>query len=372
MSAEPRSERELLRRVGRLEQVAGVRLVTLGDGTERGMRVLEFRSGSGLCFEVLVDRCMDIGRADLAGRSLAWLSPAGAVGPWYAEPRGLGWFRTWNGGLLTTCGLDHTLLGGVDTAGQYHQDCVPTVEYGLHGRVGALPARLVGYGESWDDEGCLLWAEGVVRQAAVFGECLELHRRIEVRLGSSTLRVADEVTNAGFDPTPHMYLYHVNVGWPLLDHDARLLLPAPAGTPTGAWQVDGDYRVMTGPQPAFREQCYEHAMAHEADGTVPVAIANDALELGLYQLYDGLAMPFHTTWRMLGEGTYSVALEPTTNRDAGRFDAIERGELLWLQPGERRRYRLDIGILDGADDIARFTRRVEAITPVPSSQHPTD
>jgi len=30
------SRAELLRRVGRLEQVAGARLVTLGDGTERG------------------------------------------------------------------------------------------------------------------------------------------------------------------------------------------------------------------------------------------------------------------------------------------------------------------------------------------------
>src|SRR5215470_953619 len=37
----------LLRRVGRLEQVAGVRLVTLGDGQARGVRVLEFRTGTG-------------------------------------------------------------------------------------------------------------------------------------------------------------------------------------------------------------------------------------------------------------------------------------------------------------------------------------
>ena len=46
----------LMKRVGRLEQVAGVRLVTLGDGISRGVRVLEFRSGSGFEFDVLVDR----------------------------------------------------------------------------------------------------------------------------------------------------------------------------------------------------------------------------------------------------------------------------------------------------------------------------
>ncbi len=37
---------DLMRRVGRLEQVAGIRLVTLGDGAERGVRLLEFRTGT--------------------------------------------------------------------------------------------------------------------------------------------------------------------------------------------------------------------------------------------------------------------------------------------------------------------------------------
>ena len=56
------TRRELMRLVGRLDQVAGVRLVTLGDGIERGVRVLEFRTGTGYAFDVLVDRSMDVGR----------------------------------------------------------------------------------------------------------------------------------------------------------------------------------------------------------------------------------------------------------------------------------------------------------------------
>ena len=47
------NQSELMRRVGRLEQVAGVRLVTAGDGIERGVRLLEFRTGTGLCHSVL-------------------------------------------------------------------------------------------------------------------------------------------------------------------------------------------------------------------------------------------------------------------------------------------------------------------------------
>ncbi|MGO9956694.1 MAG: aldose 1-epimerase family protein, partial [Solirubrobacteraceae bacterium] len=317
---------ELTRRVGRLEQVAGVRLVVLGDGIERGVRVLEFRTGSGYEFDVLVDRALDVGRCEYRGRALAWLSAPGVVAPWYAEPMGLGWFRSWGGGMLVTCGLDHTLLGGVDEVPDFHQDVRPTEEYGLMGRIGMMPARLSGYGERWDGEECILWAEGVVRQAAVFGETLELRRRIEARVGESRLTVRDEVVNIGFDPTSHMYLYHVNVGWPVVDAGADYLIPAPAGTPEASYPTI-EYRQLTAPKPGFREECYEHAVVAEADETVPVAVVNRKLGLGVYQLYKRDQFPFHTMWRMLGEGSYAVAMEPTTNRDAGRFDARERGEL---------------------------------------------
>ncbi len=343
--------RELMRRVGRFEQVAGVRLATLGDGPERGVRILEFRTGTGFEFDVLVDRCFDVGRCELRGRSLAWLSPVGVIGPWFAEPMGLGWFRMWGGGMLVTCGLDHTLLGGVDDASQFHQDVKPTEEYGLHGRIGFMPARLSGYGERWDGDECVLWAEGVVRQAAVFGETLELRRRIEARVGESRFVVRDEVENVGFDPATHMLLYHVNVGWPVVDDGAEYLIPA----------ATGEYRRLGPPMSSFREECYEHDVGTEPDGRVPVAVANRAIGLGAYQVYRRDQFPFHTMWRMLGEGAYAVALEPTTNRDAGRFDARERGELMTLAPGEVRRYDLEIGALDGEGEIDEFSNRVEAI-----------
>lgn len=352
------SRGELLRRVGRQEQVAGVRLATLADGVERGVRILEFRTGTGYEFDVLVDRALDVGRCEFRGSSLAWLSPTGVVGPWFAEPLGVGWFRSWGGGMLVTCGLDHTLLGGVDDAAHFHQDVRPTEEYGLHGRVGFLPARLTGYGERWEGDECVLWAEGIIRQAAVFGETLELRRRVEARVGESRFTVVDEVANVGFDPTSHMYLYHVNVGWPVADVGAEYLIPAAAGAPVASYPTV-DYRRITAPEPGFREECYEHAVAAEPDGAVPVAVVNRSLGLGVYQVYRRDQFPFHTMWRMLGEGAYAVAMEPTTNRDAGRFDARERGELAFLQPGETRRYDLEIGVLDGATAIEEFAERVE-------------
>ncbi len=351
------SRRELSRRIGRLEQVAGVRLATLGDGGGRGVRVLEFRTGSGFAFEVLVDRGFDIGRCELRGIPLAWTSAVGVEGPWFAEHAGLGFFRTFYGGLLTTCGIEHSLFMAEDTAEQYHYPPKPTESFGLHGRVANRPARLVGYGERWESDTCTLWAEGETQVAAVFGEQLVLRRRIEAVVGESRLRVRDFVENVGHDLTPHMLLYHVNAGFPVVDEGSELLVAATGVHPRGDHPVEG-YATLSAPVAGFVEQVFEHELGGEPDGAVPAAVVNRALEVGLYQVFDRAQLPHHFVWRTLGEGTYVVGLEPCTNRTAGRLDARERGELIQLAAGESRAYDLELGALDGAREIDGFAERV--------------
>jgi hypothetical protein len=355
------SRAELMRRLGRLEQAAGVRLVTLGDGIGRGVRVLEFRTGSGFAFDVLVDRCFDVGRCEFGGLPLSWQSAAGVVAPWYYEPGEWGWFRAWGGGMVVTCGLDHTLVPGRDSAAHFNQPHVlETAEYGLHGRVGGLPARLLGYGERWDGDECVLWAEGEVLQSAVFGESLVLRRRIEARIGDCRFTIADEVENIGHTRCSHMFLYHCNAGFPVVDEGSELLVASRSTTTDYAVPVEG-YRRMSAPVHNATEACFEHEVIAEPAGTVPVAVVNRALGLGAYQVFRSSQLPHHTVWRMLGEGTYAVGLEPSTNRDAGRFDARDRGELQWLEPGQIRRYDLEIGALAGAEAIAGFEARVSRL-----------
>ncbi len=353
---------ELLRRVGKLEQVAGVRLVTAGDGIERGVRFLEFRTGTGFVFDVVVDRAFDIGRCEMNGVPLAWISPPGFVGPWFSESEGMGWFRSFPGGLVSTAGLDHTLLGGEDTAEQFNQPHLKATEtYGMMGRVWTLPARLTGYGERWEGDDCILWAEGEVHQTAVFAENLTLRRRVESKVGESSFRIHDEVENTGHTRTTHMLLYHCNVGFPIVEEGAQLLVPGPgvATDPSPA----GDYRRLEAPIPNYTERCFEHDVVTEPSGTVPVAVINRRIGLGVYQLFRKEQLPHQTTWRMPGEDLYVVAIEASTNRDAGRWDARARGELIELSPGERRVYDLEMGGLVGFDEIDAFKSRVGRLYP---------
>ncbi len=354
------SRHEVLRRLGRLDQVAGVRLVTLGDGAERGVRVLEFRTGSGFEFDVVVDRAFDIGRAEHRGMALAYQSPTGFAGPWYYEPEGLGWLRNFGGGLLATCGLDHALFPNEDSAAQYHYPPRPTATYGLHGRISNRPARLVGYGERWEGDECILWAEGEVVQAMTLGEALVLRRRIEARVGDSSLTLDDEVANIGPHPTPHMLLYHINVGFPLVDEGAEVLAPAADFTPCGDYPADG-WMVIDPPQADYEERVYAFKPRAGVDGVVPMGLVNRRLGLGFYELWRKQDLPFGWVWRQLGDAYYVVGLEPSTNWVDGRHSARERGEQIILGPGESRSYRLEMGALDGPEAIDGFARRVKAL-----------
>ena len=97
---------ELERHVGDTSQLFGVDLLEHGDGVERGVRLLRFRTGSGLAFDVLVDRAMDLAGLDWRGVPLGWRLPTGFRSPWLHEhdaEDGLGWLRSFSG-LLNTWG----------------------------------------------------------------------------------------------------------------------------------------------------------------------------------------------------------------------------------------------------------------------------
>ncbi len=62
-------------------------------------------------------------------------------------------------------------------------------------------------------------------QAQTYGENLVLTRRYTARLGESRFFLHDEIENAGYQPTTHMLLYHINAGFPFVTDGAELVAP---------------------------------------------------------------------------------------------------------------------------------------------------
>ena len=331
---------ELLQSVGHIDQLAGIKLVEAADGVERGSRMLEVWTGSGLSFQVLAEKGLDIADCRYKGMPMAWSSPAGAVHPAYYQPEGMGWLRSFQGGLFVTCGLDQ--FGSPSTDADE--------ELGLHGRVGNLPARAVAYRTVWVGDEYELEITGEIRQVRVFGENLVLRRRISTQLGSHRIRIEDVVTNEGFAPCPHMILYHFNFGFPLIGAHSRLHLEVEQTIPRdddaaaglSAWQ---DFQP---PVAEFREQVFRHVPTADENGNVRVEVVNPDLGLGMRLTYDRSGLPHLFQWKMMGQGTYVLGIEPANSSGIeGRAVARQRDDLPALAPQEQRSYRLDVEVFEG-------------------------
>ena len=348
------TRRELMKHVGSLSQLGGVRMSTLQNGTAHGVRIAEFETGTGFSFNVLLDRAMDIGAAKYRGASLVWESTTGPAHPAYFEREGLGWLRTFHGGLVTTCGLTYAGAPCTDE-GQ---------SLGLHGRISHAPASNVWADGAWRGDEYEMWVRGRMRETVVFGENLTLTRRISTRLGESRLVIRDLVANEGFQSTPHMVLYHCNFGFPLLSEGSELIAPSKHVAPRdqiAAAGLDAHSRYEA-PIEDYQEQCFYHDMAADDDGFVTLLLVNRAFDggwgLGIYLRYRQAELPSFIQWKMVGAGTYVTGLEPANCPVEGRDKVRARGNLQFLEPGEQREYMVEIGVLAGNAEIDEVVAKI--------------
>ncbi|MCC5937851.1 MAG: aldose 1-epimerase family protein [Lunatimonas sp.] len=342
-------------KVGNRCQVGGIELAVLDNGPARGSRIAWIDTGAGLRYKVLLDRGMDIAEAFYQQHSLAWMSHSGPVNPQPMSDRGIDWLRTFGGGLMTTCGLSHAGGPEEDTFGSR----------GLHGRISNTPAELIQVDQPDPLIGkmdfCLV---GEIFESQVFGPHLLLRRKISGALGNPTLRVEDEVVNRGNTQAPHMLLYHLNLGWPLLDEGAEIVW-------SGNWHSrdqDPNNRIFNlfnnfKACPAPRA---DHAGSGEDVAFIDVAaddagrcftgVYNPRLGFALQIAFEKKQLPWLINWQHWGTNEYVMALEPGTNPPIGQAKAREEGTLIFLEPGESRSYRLDFEVLHEPTAIETLTK----------------
>lgn len=332
-------------------QLGGIETAVLDNGPGRGNRVAWVNTGAGLRFKVLIDRAMDIAEAFHDRYGLAWLSSTGHPTPVPAPASGLSWLHMFGGGLLTTCGLTH--IGGPEND-EYG-------ERGLHGPVSNTAAELVSVIQPDPAAGRPdMQLTGIVRETRALGVHLEMKRTIGARLGVPVIKISDEITNRGNTPAPHMLMYHMNFGWPLADEGSRLLWEGKWTARDEAsktiFREGGDFKTCPAPMAA-------HAGAGEAvafidikaaeDGWCTAGLHNPKLELAAAVRFKKSQLPWFVNWQHWGPGEYVTGLEPCTHPPVGQAAARKDGTLIFLQPGESRRYELEIEVLEGRDTIKK-------------------
>ncbi|MFO8082622.1 MAG: aldose 1-epimerase family protein [Armatimonadota bacterium] len=345
---------EMRKRVGSMDQIGGVRRVELADGNERGVEAFDFRTGSGLDYTVLAGRGMDIGAVNYRSYPLAWLSPTGVPAASFFEPEGLGWLRSFHGGLISTCGLTYAGAPSTDDDEQL----------GLHGRVSNIPAKNLSWGASWHDESYVLMAQGEVRETSVFGPNVLMTRRVSSFLGYPMLHVQDVVENQGFSPQEHMLVYHCNLGFPLMDEGTQLLAPSAEvrGQTDFAQETIDTHTTFEGPGDVD-ERVYYHTLNSDDEGNTMVAVINRDLGagIGLALTYNTEVLPNLVQWKMPGQTTYVMGIEPANCLVEGRPTERERGTLVELEPGESRTYDLRFEVYEGPDAIEQLEGIIDSL-----------
>jgi galactose mutarotase-like enzyme len=317
---------EIQQYIGNQSQIGCSRHYVLTDGWGRNLRCIDINSGSGLQYTVLPDRGMDISLASFRGTNLAYITCNGETHPAFSEPENFGWLRTFTGGLLTTCGL--TYLGSpVTDDGE---------QLGLHGRYSTIPAKQVSDLSEWRGDDYYIKIRGVVEEGHMFGNKLRLEREIVTIHGQNKITITDKVTNFGNKPSPYTILYHMNLGYPLLNEDAELIIDPAKSIPRDDSAASGikEFKKFVKPQEGFREQVFDHLMKADTEGMTKVTLQNTKLGIALSIKFNITQLPYLVQWKMMGQGEYVLGLEPCNIPGKNRKILKEEGILPLLKPDE--------------------------------------
>lgn len=317
--------------VGHDSQLYGVEEHRLVGGKGDGMRLLEVYNGNGLELTVSPDRTNDITRLRYKGVNMSYMTACGNVAPAYYDKTGTNFLKSFTAGFLTTCGLQSIGSPCVDQGEE-----VP-----MHGSIGNTPCEQAW----WTEEDGALVLHSVTKDEVIFGRKLRLFRTIKVSLSSNEFEIEDVVENTGDTEEPLQLLYHMNMGYPLLDEDSIVKIHSDSVTPRDEEAAKGieEWMHMQKPTPLYQEQCFYHKFGGSLG---KASIFQPKKQVGLEITFDTSELDCFIEWKMMGVRDYVLGLECGNSYVDGRNVMREKGILKYIAPGEKKVYHVHVRMTD--------------------------
>ncbi len=167
-------------------------------------------------------------------------------------------------------------------------------------------------------------------------------------LTENKFRILDTIENTGDRQEPFEVLYHMNMGYPLLDEDSVITIPSRAVTPRDDHAAEdiGNWMHMEKPQAGYQERCYYHKFP---DSQGMASIFQPKLKKGLKIAFDASKLDGFVEWKMMGVRDYVLGLECGNCYPDGRNVMRETGMLKFLNPGKKVRYEVTVSMLEQAE-----------------------
>lgn len=315
--------------IGHDSQLYGIEEHRLVGGKGDGMRLYEVNNGKGVLLMVSPDRNGDIARLMYKGMNLSYLSPCGYVAPAYYDSIGSNWLNSFTAGFLTTCGLE-----AVGSPCEDEGEVLP-----LHGSIANIPCERA----FWTEEKGELVIHTVTKDETIFGRKLRLSRKLRVSTEENCIIIEDTVANTGDRIEPFEILYHMNMGYPLLDEDSILTIPSVEVQPRDKHAAEdiANWMHMEKPTAGYQERCYYHKFADREGKAV---LYQPKCKVGLTISFDAAELDGFVEWKMMGVRDYVLGLEPGNCYPDGRDVMRKTGMLKFLRPGECKRYEVKVEI----------------------------
>lgn len=330
------------------------------EGLSAGVEVVVVGQGD-FSFSLLPTRGMGIWQAHLGDWRIGWDSPVKApVHPAFVNAKsrnGLGWLEGFNE-LLCRCGLSFNGPPGKDEGARSGVESDVT----LHGQIANIPAHSLRWITGEHGE---IGLYGIVDEAALFGPQLRLETSIVTTLGQQNIIIRDKVTNLGSQPAELQLLYHTNIGSPLLEEGAHLLVPATKVVPRTPWAAEDvdHYSEYLAPTPGYAEQVYFFEPLANRHKQSVALLQSRAADRGVSLRFNIEQLPCFSQWKctQAQQDGYVTGLEPATNYP--NFKAYERtqGRVPLIEPGASFETELVLTVHSTADDVAKVVQEIHEL-----------
>jgi len=350
-------KKELLKRVGCIDQLAGIRRLTYTSGRRDGIRAYEVYNKAGLHFNVMESRCLDIFNLWYKGVPLGFVSKPGMVAAPYADLHGVNFLRSAGAGMLYTCGL-------TNAGNAFSEEGTDDI---FHGRIRFIAPENCGSWEGWEDNDYKLKIFGEMRDARLFGEHLTLTREITTSLGSKTIKILDTVENRGFEEQEFMILYHLNCGYPIVDKGCKIFIPSKdcLSMNPASEKLKDKWNEVTDPVDGSPENVFTHSLFHNREGHVYAGLYNENQKLGVSFSFNYDALDYIVEWKSMMSGDYVLGFLAANNHGAGRAYERANGSIKKIKPFEKVTAEINITVIDGETEFADFNSKfAECRSPV--------
>ena len=295
-------------KISNFAQVASVRRYTITEGKESGLDVIDCDNGK-IRFLLNLSKACDIMQLYHEGQNVSFISKNGFTN------RETDFMNRFEGGMVYTCGLDS--LGR-------------RTGYEMHGTFHDIPAQIVSV--KCDEQG--IEVQAIIRDTALFGKNLVMKRRIFSAIESENVTLEDTLVNEGYKDEEYCLLYHINVGYPMLDEGGKIEAKVKEVGFSNEWARENQNTMYDIEEPLSekKETCYYLHLEEPK-----ISLINEKIKKKFTVEYSKETLPYFLEWKSMASGDYALGLEPCTTE-------IRNLQYSEIKPNEKVKFLIKISV----------------------------